>query len=78
MLTPIPMDAAKIKKQEAMVDKLRLDFGADEMVVIFLNRKEKMQAGVVMSVKNLDIAEALIESAMEQFKFQRELYERNS
>jgi hypothetical protein len=72
------MDAEKMKKQEEMVEKLRIEMGADEMVVIFLNRKERLQAGVVMSVKHLDIAEALIESAMEQFKYQREIYERDS
>lgn len=76
--TPALMDAAKVQQQEALVEKLRADFGADEMVVIFLQRKERLQAGIVMSVKNLDVAEALIESAMEQFSVQRELYERNS
>ena len=76
--TPALMDAEKMKIQEELVDKLRIDIGADEMVVIFLNRKERLQAGIVMSVKNLDVAEALIESASEQFKYQRELYERNS
>lgn len=76
--SPAPIDAEKMKKQEELVDKLRKDFGADDMVVIFLNREKKLRAGIVMSVKNLDVAEALLESAVEQFAYQRELYERNS